>query len=109
MKGTMSLASIVATAAIALGLAAAPQAQATQPAPADNLVLVIDRNGLQQGAAVADTNDLEPLADKLRAFGWAVDEVDGHDHGRLLAALGSTPLVAGRPTRTAPGGSGTAG
>lgn len=64
----------------------------------DNLVLVIDRNGLQQGAAVADTNDLEPLADKLRAFGWAVDEVDGHDHGRLLAALGSTPLVAGRPT-----------
>ena len=64
----------------------------------DNLVLVIDRNRLQQGAPVADTSDLEPLADKLRAFGWAVGEVDGHDHEQLLAALGSTPLVAGRPT-----------
>lgn len=52
-----------------------------------NLTLVIDRNRLQQGAPVAETNDLEPLADKWRAFGWDVEEVDGHDHAALLDAF----------------------
>ena len=64
----------------------------------DNLTLVVDRNGLQQGARVADTNDLEPLADKLRAFGWVVVEVDGHDHAELVSVLSATPAQAGRPT-----------
>lgn len=64
----------------------------------DRLSLVVDRNRLQQGAAVADTNDLEPLADKLRAFGWAVVEVDGHDHAALLATLSAVPIQPGRPT-----------
>ncbi len=56
-----------------------------------NLTLVIDRNRLQQGAAVAETNDLEPLADKWRAFGWDVVEVDGHDHAALLGACTHDP------------------
>jgi transketolase len=52
-----------------------------------NLTLVVDRNTLQQGARVAETNDLEPLADKFRAFGWDVVDVDGHDPGPLLDAF----------------------
>jgi transketolase len=56
-----------------------------------NLTIVVDRNRLQQGATVAETNDLEPLADKWRAFGWDVSEVDGHDHGALLAVLEKDP------------------
>lgn len=56
-----------------------------------NLTLVIDRNRLQQGATVADTNNLEPLADKWRAFGWDVLEVDGHDHAALLGAFARDP------------------
>jgi len=52
-----------------------------------NLTLIIDRNRLQQGATVESTNTLEPLADKWRAFGWEVVEVDGHDIGQLHAAL----------------------
>ena len=64
----------------------------------DRLTLIIDRNGLQQGAAVAETSDLEPLADKLRAFGWAVRVVDGHDHAALQEALSSVPWEAGRPS-----------
>ena len=52
-----------------------------------NLTLIVDRNRLQQGARVADTNDLEPLADKLRAFGFEVIEADGHDHAALLQAF----------------------
>jgi transketolase len=56
-----------------------------------NLTLIIDRNRLQQGATVESTNTLEPLADKWRAFGWEVVDVDGHDIGRLHATL-SAPL-----------------
>jgi transketolase len=63
-----------------------------------NLVAVVDRNGLQQGATVVDTNDLEPLADKARAFGWEVVEVDGHDHGQLLDVFAAVPAASGRPT-----------
>jgi transketolase len=63
-----------------------------------NLCLVVDRNRLQQGALVADTNDLEPLADKLRAFGLEVLEVDGHDHGALVEAFAAVPAASGRPT-----------
>jgi transketolase len=61
-----------------------------------NLTLIIDRNRLQQGAPVAETNDLEPLADKWRAFGWEVAEVNGHDHAALLQVLDRNP-ARGRP------------
>lgn len=52
-----------------------------------NLTVIVDRNRLQQGARTEDTNALEPLADKWRAFGWDVVEVDGHDVGALLKAF----------------------
>ena len=52
-----------------------------------NLTLVVDRNRLQQGARVSETNEVEPLADKFRAFGWDVVEADGHDPGSLLDAF----------------------
>ncbi|ODP39630.1 transketolase [Sphingomonas turrisvirgatae] len=52
-----------------------------------NLTVIVDRNRLQQGAKTEDTNSLEPLADKWRAFGWEVVGVDGHDHDALLATL----------------------
>lgn len=64
----------------------------------DHLCLVVDRNRLQQGAPVADTNDLEPLADKLAAFNLEVVEVDGHDHGALLDVFANVPAASGKPT-----------
>jgi transketolase len=64
----------------------------------DNLTLTIDRNRLQQGDAVANTVRLDPLADKWRAFGWAVAEVDGHDYDTLLDVFGGLPLETGKPT-----------
>ena len=63
-----------------------------------NLCLVVDRNRLQQGARVADTNDLEPLPEKFAAFGMEVVEVDGHDHGALVDAFANVPAASGRPT-----------
>lgn len=55
------------------------------------LVAVIDYNKLQSLDLVARTLALEPLADKLRTFGWTVREIDGHDHDALAAALVSDP------------------
>jgi transketolase len=60
-----------------------------------NLIAVVDRNRLQQGARTEDTNRLEPLADKWRAFGWEVVELDGHDHAALLSAF--EPPASGKP------------
>lgn len=63
-----------------------------------HLAALVDRNHLQQGAQVEETNDLEPLADKLRAFNWEVVEVDGHDHRALLDAFDNIPASSGKPT-----------
>jgi len=62
----------------------------------DQLVAVVDRNRLQQGARTEDTNGLDSLPDRWSAFGWNVVEVDGHDHLALRDAL--TRTAAGRPT-----------
>jgi transketolase len=55
-----------------------------------NLTAVVDRNRLQQGAKTEDTNALEPLAEKWRAFNWDVVEIDGHDYDALYAALSTS-------------------
>jgi transketolase len=53
----------------------------------DNLVAIIDRNRLQQGARTEETNRLEPLDDRWRAFGWDVVTCDGHNHLALYEAF----------------------
>jgi transketolase len=63
----------------------------------DNLTLIIDHNRLQQGATLADTNDLAPFAPKLAAFGWAVEEIDGHDMEQICRALSPSSATPGRP------------
>jgi transketolase len=55
-----------------------------------NLMAVVDRNRLQQGARTEDTNGLDDLPAKWRAFGWNAVEVDGHDHAALLQAFSAT-------------------
>jgi transketolase len=52
-----------------------------------NLTLIVDKNDLQQGARVSQTNSLDPLDDKLRAFNWHVSLIDGHDHALLRQTL----------------------
>jgi transketolase len=63
----------------------------------DRLTVIVDRNGLQQGAATEATSRLEPLADKAASFGFAVAEVDGHDHLALLKLFEGLPLQQGKP------------
>jgi transketolase len=61
----------------------------------DTLTAIVDRNRLQQGARTEDTNRLDPLADKWRAFGWEAIECDGHDHLALFDAF--TASRSGKP------------
>lgn len=55
----------------------------------DNLVAIVDRNWLQQGARTEDTNQLEPLASRWTSFGWETVEIDGHDLAALYDAFTS--------------------
>ena len=64
----------------------------------DRLTVIVDRNRLQQGATIKETNDLDPLPDKAVAFGFGVVEVNGHDHGELLDVLSAVPFRPGKPT-----------
>jgi transketolase len=70
-------------------------AMATAGLGLDNVTVIVDRNGLQITGRTEDTVPLEPLADRWRAFGWAVREADGHDPAELREAL--TARVPGRP------------
>jgi transketolase len=64
----------------------------------DNLVAIVDFNKIQSFGTVSEVLELQPLAEKFRAFRWSVREVDGHDHGALKQALGTTPWEPGKPS-----------
>jgi transketolase len=63
-----------------------------------NLTAVVDYNKHQAYGSTRDVQDLEPLADKWRAFGFAVHEVDGHDIGELRRVFTSLSLDSAKPT-----------
>ena len=64
----------------------------------DNLVGIVDKNGLQIDGKVCDIMKIDPLADRYRAFGWHVIETDGHDMGKILAAFDEAARTRGKPT-----------
>jgi transketolase len=64
----------------------------------DNLVVIVDYNKIQSLASVKNVLELEPFADKWRAFRWAVREVDGHDVAALDEVLSGVPFEPGRPS-----------
>jgi transketolase len=64
----------------------------------DTLTAIIDFNQVQQTGLVRNVQDLEPLADKFRAFKWNAIEIDGHDHAQCLNALNLAREHAGQPT-----------
>lgn len=63
-----------------------------------NLTVVVDYNKYQSYGPTHDVQDLEPFADKWKAFGFAVQEVDGHDVAALRTAFAAVPLDKGKPT-----------
>ena len=63
----------------------------------DNLTLIVDRNGYQQTGAVDDIQPLDPLEDKLRAFGLEVTVIDGHSLDEVAEAFRWARGVSGKP------------
>lgn len=64
----------------------------------DNVCAIVDYNKIQLDGFVKDIMELEPLADKWRAFGWHVIELDGHDLAKVDAAFTEAAQTKGKPT-----------
>lgn len=64
----------------------------------DNLVVIVDRNRIQQGDFTESTIRMDPMAEKWRAFGFNTLEVDGHNHAALRTAFAEAEAVKGKPT-----------
>ena len=64
----------------------------------DNLVVIVDNNGLQIDGNVADVMSPYPIVDKLEAFGFHVHAIDGHDFDAIEAAMEAAKTTSGKPT-----------
>ena len=64
----------------------------------DNFVVIVDNNGLQIDGAVDKVMSPYPIVDKLAAFGFHVEAIDGHDFDQIEAALNTAKTVKGQPT-----------
>jgi transketolase len=62
-----------------------------------NLIVFLDYNKLQLDGPIDQIMDLEPLSDKWRAFGWSVQEIDGHDFAQIGDALAKAKSDGGKP------------
>jgi transketolase len=63
----------------------------------DNLVAILDKNGLQAMGAIAQRFNTNPVDEKWRAFGWHVLEIDGHNMKDILRALDAVDEIKGKP------------
>jgi len=64
----------------------------------NNLVVIVDRNGIQIDGYTKDVMPLEPLAEKFEAFNFDVQEVDGHNMRAISDAIGKAQAVYGQPS-----------
>jgi len=64
----------------------------------DNLIVIVDYNKIQSLGTVKEVMDLEPFADKWRAFGWSVHEIDGHNLDEVVNTLEKLPFIPGQPS-----------
>lgn len=64
----------------------------------DNLTLIVDYNKIQSFGRVEEILELEPLADKFKAFRWAVREIDGHNLQQITDTFASLPFERHKPS-----------
>ena len=64
----------------------------------DNFVAIVDNNGLQIDGPVDKVMSPYPIDEKLKAFGFHVEVIDGHDYNQIEAALNTAKTVKGQPT-----------
>ncbi len=63
----------------------------------DNLCVLVDNNDLQIDGSLEEVNSPYPIPEKFEAFGFAVEEIDGHDFDQLEAALARAEATKGKP------------
>jgi transketolase len=63
----------------------------------DNLIAILDCNGLQAMGPVAERFNTNPIPEKWRAFGWHVVQIDGHDMNEIVGALNAMDGIRGKP------------
>lgn len=63
----------------------------------DNLTAILDNNGLQIDGKVCDVMGIEPVADKWKAFGWHVIEINGHDFKQIKNAFDEAEKIKQKP------------
>lgn len=64
----------------------------------DNLVAIVDYNKMQSLTTVEKTLNLEPFSRKWMDFGWAVKEINGHDHEAIIGACLELPFTKSKPS-----------
>lgn len=65
---------------------------------ANNLIVIVDNNGMQSGGKVSEISGLYPILPKLEAFGWHCQEIDGHNFEEILKAVENAKAEKERPS-----------
>jgi len=64
----------------------------------ENLIAIVDKNGLQLDGCTADIMSCEPMSERWRGFGWYVQEINGHDFSQLITAFDNAKANRGGPS-----------
>lgn len=64
----------------------------------DNLVAIVDKNGIQLDGRTSEIMGVDPLKDRWESFGWSVVECDGHDFEAIHTAFNNIGVKEGKPT-----------
>ena len=64
----------------------------------DNLIAIIDYNKIQALGHTKNIINMEPLSQKWNSFGWATEEIDGHEYNQILNKLNNIPFSKGKPS-----------
>ena len=64
----------------------------------DNLIAFLDHNGLQIDGKISEVMSSEPVDEKIKAFGWNVIVIDGHDFSQIIEAIDEAKKTKGKPT-----------
>jgi len=64
----------------------------------DNLIAILDRNGLQVNGRTEDIMNTSVLENKFREFGWTTCAINGHDYNEIWSRLNNVPIEVGKPS-----------
>ena len=64
----------------------------------ENLIVIVDKNGLQVNGETSDIMNIDPLEEKFFSFGWGVKTIDGHDFNQIYDILSKVPINREKPS-----------